>query len=185
MPLIFFRTGYTFSNESYRQLLERRNDMAEMYNEAYEGELFITEGLDDEVERYNQLEDGTEKKLNAAKALQIRHGLGIEEFKAGQQAEDMAERRQLERERLELERVKTEAEAEERAMQARAEAKREKFRNGVAIGGFIFTGALQIIGLVLDHGHAFQDTIRNRNAENEAKDTRRALERLTDRIANR
>lgn len=159
--------------------------MAEMYNEAYEGELFITEGLDDEVERYNLLEDGTEKKLNAAKALQIRHGLGIEEFKAGQQAEDMAERRQLERERLELERAKMEAEADDRAMQARAEAKREKFRNGVAIGGFIFTGALQIIGFVLDHGHAFQDTIRNRNAENEAKDTRRALERLTDRIANR
>lgn len=156
--------------------------MTEMYEEGFENEFFVTDGLQDETERYNKLPDGSPEKLNAAKAIEIRHKCGIVEYEASQKAIDMAERRQLERDKLEWEKEKAEAEAEDRARQAKIESRREKFRFGFAIAGFGLTLGAQILGMIFDHHPRYEDSMRNRNAEAEAKDTRRAFGSYVEKI---
>ena len=123
----------------------------------------IHEGLEDELEQINRLPVGSEQRLNAMKALEIRYSLDLKEYDLGFKASDMLERRALEQERLEFEKEKAKREAEDREAAAQAEAKRSKIQTALAALGLGGSVIFAIVGYLVDKPDS--DMIRNVNRE--------------------
>lgn len=123
----------------------------------------VHEGTEEELEKINKLPVGSEERLNAMKAFEIRYSLDLKEYDLGFKASDMLERRALEQERLEFEREKAEREAADREAAAQAEAERSKRQTvlaGLGLGGSVL---FAILGYLVDKPDS--DMIRNGNRE--------------------
>lgn len=123
----------------------------------------IHEGFEEELEKVNKLPVGSEERLNAMKALEIRYSLDLKEYDLGFKARDMLERRALDEQRLEFEREKATREAADREAAAQAEAKRSRIQTALAGIGLAGSIIFAITGYLVDKPDS--DMIRNGNRE--------------------
>ncbi len=125
----------------------------------------IHDGMEDELAQLNKLPVGSDERLNAMKAMQIRYRLDLDEYELQAKMQDLEERRALEREKLEFEQEKAEQEAIDRAAAAKAEKKRFRIQTGLAGTALIGSIVFAVIGVITDNSENIRNNNRDRDRD--------------------
>ena len=125
----------------------------------------IHDGMEDELAAINKLPVGSEERLNAMKAMQIRYNLDLNEYELAAKLQESITRQQLEQEKLRFEKEKAEREEADRAAAAKAEARRFKIQTILAGGGLVASIAFAAIGFITDNSENIRNNNRDRDRD--------------------
>ena len=145
--------------------------MADEYN-------LIHNGMEDELEKINRLTVGSDERLSAMKAMQIRYNLDLSEYELGLKLADMEKRAALEREKFEFEQEKAEQERMEREEAAKTETRRFRIQTGLAAAGLAISVGFAALGMWTDNS----ENIRNNNRDRDRDRIFNIGDKLRERI---
>lgn len=125
----------------------------------------IHEGLEDELEQINRLEVGSEERLRAMKAMEIRYKLDLQEYELAAKLQDMIAKTELERAKLEHAKELEELAAADREAAAKAETRR--FRITTALSGIGLVGSVifAALGWATDNSENLRNNGRDRDRD--------------------
>ena len=128
----------------------------------------IQNGIEDNIEKANRLEPGSEQRAREWKCIDIQYSNALKEAELSAKIQDLSERAALEREKFEHTKLMEERDAEIREMEAENAAKATKWKIKLGVGGLALSGTTLLLGWATDH--LMTNDIRNSAGERDQKE---------------